>query len=93
MLYVTVVVYDNSVSHHYIVCHTQVAKQFITAADGSVHPCLDYPNCPHCPMQLSGTVFNAATSVPCSACRAIRMTLYDVESDKLGTLLMYIYYL
>ena len=76
----------------------QMAKQFLKDMEGKFHPCEEYPNCPRCPMQLSSTYVsevtkqnegntNAASQASslsqCPHCHAIRMTLYDVESDKL----------
>lgn len=31
----------------------QVAKQFLRDQQGNYHPCEEYPNCAHCPMDLS----------------------------------------
>mgnify|MGYP003387569512 CR=1 FL=1 len=59
----------------------QVAKQYLMDKDGMMGPCEDYPNCPHCPMKLEG-VFGSEKK-QCDRCGAIRMTLYDVETDKL----------
>jgi vacuolar protein-sorting-associated protein 4 len=70
----------------------QTAKQFMIDGEGKYHPCVEYPNCPHCPMQLS-TAFNSAQNrteegkaiegQQCSVCRAVRVSLYSVPSDKL----------
>ena len=73
----------------------QQAKQFITTEDGMLAPCEDYPNCPYCPIKLSSegpatpppsqaqgaqSVFNRPT---CQRCGAVRMTLYDIDTNKL----------
>lgn len=34
----------------------QFAKQFIMDAGGMYHPCVDYPNCPSCPMMMYAPV-------------------------------------
>ena len=69
----------------------QQAKQFmINPQDGMIAPCSDYPNCPYCPMNLltqkTGTVFTAAEQAQnqCQKCGAIRMSLYDIDTDKLS---------
>jgi vacuolar protein-sorting-associated protein 4 len=69
----------------------QSAKQFVVNADKTMSPCEDYPNCPQCPLKLvsgiGGTVFNNATtqqqSNQCQTCGAIRISLYDIDTDKL----------
>lgn len=76
----------------------QTAKQFLKDEEGKFHPCEEYPNCPRCPMQLSSSYVSQitnqkegtgaatagnSTAVQCPHCHAIRMSLYDVESDKL----------
>ena len=58
----------------------QLAKQFLTDREGFLNPCHDYPNCPYCPMQLSTQL---VTDNVCRSCGAVRMTLFDVPSDKL----------
>jgi len=60
----------------------QKAKQFLFM-EGKYHPCIDYPNCHMCPMQLSETpptVFNEK----CPHCWAERKTLYEVDSELLA---------
>lgn len=63
----------------------QSAKQFIQSSDGMLTPCEEYPNCPYCPLQLvSQTVFQGGpTQSQCQKCGAIRMSLYDIATDKL----------
>ena len=69
----------------------QTAKQFIKDENGNYHPCEEYPHCPYCPMALNEPYpSTGVVSVPppgkgaiCQYCRAERMTLYDVEGDKL----------
>jgi len=48
-------------------------------------PCLKYPNCTSCPMQLSYLTAQQQqrTAQPCPQCGACRMSLYDVEGDRL----------
>lgn len=60
----------------------QAAKQFIPDKNGMLSPCEEYPNCPYCPMALS-TSPPESLKAPCKRCNAIRMTLYDVPSEKL----------
>lgn len=65
---------------------SQTARQFIRDAQGNYHPCEEYPNCPHCPMQLSEEMKGSAlytTEKICRACHSERMTLYEVPSEKL----------
>jgi len=69
----------------------QHAKQFIAAGPGPsgneqmLTPCLKYPNCPYCPMELSTNTAARvlALSKPCTHCGARRMSLYDVPSELL----------
>jgi len=66
----------------------QQAKQFLVDGQGSFFPCVDYPNCPYCPMALYEPMANSACAPPsvstrCSSCNAVRMSLYDVPGDKL----------
>lgn len=64
----------------------QSAKQFTQTEDGMLSPCEDYPNCPYCPIKLATeTVFNnsAPTQNQCQRCGAFRMSLYDIDTDKL----------
>lgn len=65
----------------------QVAKQFLSDAQGNLHPCEDYPNCPYCPLNLSDELASMnpqyKREVVCSHCKAVRMSLYDVPTEKL----------
>lgn len=60
----------------------QAAQQFMPGSDGMLTPVDRYPSCPYCPVKLTtdppGKVYP-----PCSKCRAIRMSLYDVPTEKL----------
>jgi len=66
----------------------QMAKQFMRDMQGNYTPCLEYPNCPRCPMELN-IAWPGVDSAPpgakttCNFCKAERLTLYDVASDKL----------
>jgi vacuolar protein-sorting-associated protein 4 len=67
----------------------QVAKQFVTDEKGNYHPCEEYPHCPWCPMVLNEQFVGQSCAPPgqktiCPRCRAERMSLYDVPSDKLA---------
>lgn len=67
----------------------QLAKQFLCDANGFYHPCVDYPQCPRCPMALNEPVAGSACVSPgscarCDHCGAIRMSLYDIPGDKLA---------
>ena len=44
-------------------------------------PCEQYPNCPYCPPKLSSDPPNK--DYTCKKCKAIRMQLWDVPSEKL----------
>ena len=59
----------------------QQAKQFYEDSQGMLSPCVDYPNCPDCPMQLSTVIL--PTLAKCPHCQSIRMSLYDVPGEKL----------
>lgn len=70
----------------------QQAKQFIVDSSGGHHPCIDYPNCRLCPMELHAAVprsiapggYSPPGAHPqCPHCYAIRMGLYDVDNTKL----------
>ena len=69
----------------------QAAKQFLPDSAGMLTPAEEYPNCPHCPMQLNeafraadGTVEGTAgDGDQCRHCGAVRMTLYTMPSEKL----------
>jgi vacuolar protein-sorting-associated protein 4 len=63
----------------------QSARQFVVDTQGNYHPCVDYPNCPHCPMVLSSLTADQLnhTQDPCVHCHAHRMSLYDVPSELL----------
>ena len=60
----------------------QQAKQFAADAQGMITPCEQYPNCPRCVPDLSGTSPELLRR-PCASCGAVRMTLYEVPSDRL----------
>ncbi len=63
----------------------QHAKQFQPVVVGGkqmLQPCVKYPMCPHCPMKLAGTSPEVVAR-PCTRCFAMRMSLYDVQSDAL----------
>ncbi|CAM9674925.1 unnamed protein product [Choristocarpus tenellus] len=45
-------------------------------------PSEKYPNCAHCPMKLS-TDPEGKEYPQCRRCHSVRMTLYDVPSEKL----------
>lgn len=65
----------------------QLAKQFLRDANGFLHPCVDYPNCPACPMELlSGGMGSVApgSHAVCTSCGAERMSLYDVPGERLA---------
>jgi vacuolar protein-sorting-associated protein 4 len=63
----------------------QSAQQFMLTQEGMYTPCEEYPNCPYCPPKLATqTVFSGGVQSPqCQRCGAIRMSLYDIETDKL----------
>jgi vacuolar protein-sorting-associated protein 4 len=64
----------------------QTAKQFSLDQNGMYTPCEEYPNCPHCPMQLSEGFAGqggASEGEQCSHCGAVRMSLYNCPPDKL----------
>lgn len=66
----------------------QYAKQFVRDPAGNCYPCEDYPNCPHCPMSLHEPLAGEECAPPgvkttCRYCGAERMSLYDVEPEKL----------
>lgn len=70
----------------------QEAKQFIKDSSGYYHPCVEFPNCPICPMLLyksvnnpdiRNDVFLPGQKCVCTSCHAERMTLYDVQPDLL----------
>jgi vacuolar protein-sorting-associated protein 4 len=50
----------------------QNAKQFTVDHDGMYHPVTTYPNCPHCPVNLSTS---PSTGKRCDRCGAITTTL------------------
>jgi hypothetical protein len=56
-------------------------------AEGKYLPCEEYPNCPHCPMVLSDSPPTGRDGLGkgeiCPHCGAIRMNLYDIETDHL----------
>ncbi|GMI09933.1 hypothetical protein TrLO_g9156 [Triparma laevis f. longispina] len=63
----------------------QQAKQFLPIKiDGKdmLTPCDKYPNCPKCPPQLSTD--KPDKDYTCAACGALRMALWDVESEMLS---------
>merc|ERR1712232_245798 len=59
----------------------QQAKQFYTDNEGNMVPCEKYPNCAYCPPKLSSD--KAGESYECTRCGAVRMSLWDVPSEKL----------
>lgn len=61
----------------------QAAKQFVPTKKGTLLPCEDYPNCPHCPIALSTSDPATYNRVPCKRCGAIRIALYDIPTEKL----------
>lgn len=64
----------------------QSARQFLRDAKGNFYPCEEYPNCLHCPMLLSDEMRGSklyTTEKVCGYCRAVRMSLFDVPSEKL----------
>jgi len=67
----------------------QHAKQFIKfegeAGKTMLAPCVKYPNCSYCPMQLTTNTPEQTRLLkePCTRCGAQRMSLYDVPSDQL----------
>lgn len=66
----------------------QFKKDFLPGATGewNYSPCLDYPNCPYCPMALSGMTvlqLDSNDNKICKYCHSERMTLYDVPPEKL----------
>jgi len=54
----------------------QSAKFFRKTPEGMLMPIKEYPPCPRCPMKND-------KKKQCKSCGAIRMTLYQVDSDKL----------
>lgn len=58
----------------------QQAQQFMPVGD-HLMPCEQYPNCPYCPPKLSSDQPNK--DYTCKKCKAIRMQLWDVPSEKL----------
>lgn len=59
----------------------QQAKQFLVEEDGNYVPCEEYPNCYLCTPKLSTDP--EGIDYTCQYCGALRMTLWDVPSDKL----------
>eukprot|EP00752_Nemacystus_decipiens_P009909 g8841.t1 len=59
----------------------QRAKQFVPTPNGMLIPAEKYPNCPYCPQDLTSRP--AQTGEVCPRCKAIRMTLYEVPTEKL----------
>jgi len=59
----------------------QKAKQFYIDAEGFYKPCEKYPNCPACPPKLSTDP--PGKNYTCSRCGAMRMSLWDVPTEKL----------
>ncbi len=67
----------------------QTAKQFVQDEKGNYHPCEDYPHCPRCPLALYQQCSGESCAPPgqkttCPHCRAERMSLYDVPSERLA---------
>mmetsp|Transcript_20072 Transcript_20072/g.37427 ORF Transcript_20072/g.37427 Transcript_20072/m.37427 type:complete len:457 (+) Transcript_20072:255-1625(+) len=63
----------------------QQAKQFMPVqinAKSMLTPCDKYPNCPKCPPQLSTD--KEGKDYTCGSCGALRMALWDVESEMLS---------
>jgi len=59
----------------------QQAKQFNIDEDGYYQPCIKYPNCGQCPPKLSSD--KPGKDYTCPNCGAVRMSLWDVPSEKL----------
>jgi len=59
----------------------QKAKQFYVDEDGWYKPCEKYPNCPSCPPKLSSDP--SGTDYTCKRCGSMRMSLWDVPTEKL----------
>lgn len=59
----------------------QKAKQFYVDEDGWYKPCEKYPNCPSCPPKLSSDP--PGKDYTCNRCGAMRMSLWDVPTEKL----------
>jgi len=59
----------------------QQAKQFYYDSEGFITPCEKYPNCAYCPPKLS--LDKTCSQKKCQHCGAIRMSLWDVPSEKL----------
>eukprot|EP00904_Undaria_pinnatifida_P002642 jgi/Undpi1/12379/HiC_scaffold_5.g02051.m1 len=59
----------------------QQAKQFVPNAAGMLVPAEKYPNCRYCPPDLTSRP--AKPNETCPTCKAIRMTLYEVPTEKL----------
>lgn len=58
----------------------QQAQQFMPVGK-YLMPCEQYPNCPYCPPKLSSDPPNK--DYTCKRCKAVRMQLWDVPSEKL----------
>jgi vacuolar protein-sorting-associated protein 4 len=58
----------------------QRAKQF-KLIDGKYYPCERYPNCCYCPPKLSTDL--PGMDYSCKNCGSLRMTLWDVDPEKL----------
>ena len=66
----------------------QFRKEFTNDKSGSWNysPCIEYPQCPYCPIVLSITPahqLNSDEFKVCKYCHSERMTLYDVPTEKL----------
>ncbi|CAM9729548.1 unnamed protein product [Ectocarpus sp. 4 AP-2014] len=59
----------------------QTAKQFVPTKDNMLIPAEKYPNCPYCPQDL--TTRPAKLGEVCPTCKAIRISLYEVPTEKL----------
>ena len=59
----------------------QKAKQFYIDEEGFYKPCEKYPNCPACPPKLSTDL--PGKDYACDQCGAMRMSLWDVPTEKL----------
>ena len=59
----------------------QKAKQFYIDDEGFYKPCVRYPNCSACPPKLSTDA--KGKDYTCNRCGAMRMSLWDVPTEKL----------
>ena len=68
----------------------QTARQFLADAAGNYTPCVEYPNCSQCPMQLNeaftgmlGVEGTARDGTVCHHCGATRISLYTMPPERL----------